>query len=179
MKAADAVVDIPGGSNSNWQTFATNVVVPDAGYQIVSIDPNSHVDDDFGKGGVCNFALADAGAFNPKSMGGVAQVTGKTNGPRCKERWTVWEERKTTVPAPYPSTWITFAPGESKIVNVHSDAVSATMKFTSATGSSQLVVIVPVGAASVTRDFVTCDAAFDAGGGLTGYRCVAQGIDFY
>jgi hypothetical protein len=179
MKAADAVVDIPGGSNSNWQTFATNVVIPDAGYQIVSIDPNSHVDNDYGKAGVCNFALADAGAFNPKSMGGAAQVTGKTNGPRCKERWTVWEEKKTSVSAPYPSYWITFAAGESKIVKVHSDAVSATMNFISATGSPQLDVIVPVGTATVTRDFVRCDAAFDAGNGLTGYDCTAQGIDFY
>lgn len=181
--AAAAVVDIPAGSNSNWQTWATNVVLADPGYQIVSIDPNSRVDNDYGTGGACNFALADAGVFNPKSdpqsMGGMAQVTGKTNGPRCREEWTVWEEKQTTTGVSYPSTWITFKPGDSQIVMVHSDDVTATMNLTSATGRSQLDVIVPIGAASPITDFVVCSAPFDAGGGMTGYDCKAQGIDFY
>jgi hypothetical protein len=178
-KAADAVVDVPGGSKDNWQNWATNVVIPDPGYQIVLIEPSAHVDNDYGTGGACNFALADSGAFVPKNMGGMAQITGKTNGPKCKMRWTVWEEKVITVPNLIPSYSLAFAPGESKTVLIQSDSVAASLNLTSATGNSQIDTFVPVGAVVVTRDFVTCGNSHDAGNGLTGYSCVAKGIDFY
>jgi hypothetical protein len=152
----------------------------DPGYAITEIGAGECKKNNPGdSGNPCAFVYPDPNMWDSfKHNGGAfAQIFGTNNSLAVNLYYPVYEEKKITQRIMYAPVTVAFGAGETKQVDVKSDARYVSMTIKPAIGNSSVVNLVPAGGKAT--DLVTCTGGVELGGGTSRYTCAAKGYDAF
>lgn len=174
---ADTANGDGNGGHGIIHSWATPVVVPDAGYLFTKIDYTSCVNGWVKPGNPCAFMSISDGTLVPRNGGSSAQVSGTNWSWPLSLHFTLWEEKQITVSQALPSYPISFSAGQSIPVVVFGDVASAIINLTTVTGQQAIIPLIPPGGKAT--DPLVCTNATNIGNDQTQFICTAKDTNYY